>query len=99
VVTREPAPVIILEGAYSTSSALSDIVDLTVLVEAPAEERTARHNRREKTDDAEWHDLWDEAEAITLGTRDRMRLRPNQIVSKNPTRVLHSDRKASRDEK
>ncbi len=62
VVIRRPAPVIILEGAYSSNPTLSDILGLTVFVDTPTEVRYARHNDREGHDDSSWHELWDEVE-------------------------------------
>jgi len=60
-----PAPVILLEGAYSASPPLKDLIDLAVLVDAHNE---ARHLRTvARGDDAEflgrWHQVWDEVEA------------------------------------
>lgn len=66
VVTRKPAPVIIIDGIYSSNPELSDILDLTILIEAPATIRYSRHNEREGHDDIEWHKLWDEAELYYL---------------------------------
>ena len=62
MVTRQPAPVILLEGAYSSNPQLADIVHLTVLIDAPAKIRYARHSKREGHDDLEWHKIWNEAE-------------------------------------
>jgi uridine kinase len=59
-----PAPVILLDGAYSSRPELADLVSLSVLVEAPAPVREARLRAREE--DAflrEWHERWDPAEA------------------------------------
>lgn len=61
-VTIEPSEVIILEGIYSSLPELSDVVDLTVLVDVLPEIRRNRHNIREGTDDVEWHLRWDSAE-------------------------------------
>ncbi len=58
-----PAPVVILEGAYSASPPLADLVDLAVLVDVSVQERHRRISARE---DAEflrkWHATWDEVE-------------------------------------
>jgi uridine kinase len=62
LVTKEPSEVIILEGIYSSLPELSDVVDLTVLVDVLPELRRNRHNMREGTDDVEWHLRWDPAE-------------------------------------
>lgn len=62
VVIRKSAPVIILDGAYSSNPALVDLLSLTILVDTPTKVRHARHNDREGHDDSSWHKLWDEAE-------------------------------------
>ncbi len=55
----EPASVIIIDGAYSSGPQLADLVGLTVLVEAPEEERWARLARREEAEFlAQWHARW-----------------------------------------
>ena len=60
---RYPATVIILDGAYSTRSELADLIDLTVLVDAPAEIRRHRLAMREAPAFLEaWHKCWDAAE-------------------------------------
>jgi uridine kinase len=62
-VRREPARVIILEGAYSTRPELSDLIDLSVLIDAPARIRHRRLAAREEaTFLAAWHARWDVAE-------------------------------------
>jgi uridine kinase len=63
-----PAPTILVEGAYSASPPLRDLIDLAVLVEAQNE---ARHLRTiARGEDAEfltrWHRIWDEVEAYYL---------------------------------
>ena len=62
---RQPAPLIVLEGAYSTGGALADLIDLTVLVDAP---RNVRHDRTQARDEREflaaWHARWDAAEEV-----------------------------------
>ena len=64
-VEREPAPIIVLEGAYSTGGALTDLVDLTVLVDAPTEVRHDRLQAREEREFlAAWHVRWDAAEEV-----------------------------------
>lgn len=61
---RQPADVILLEGTYSAGPQLSDLVDLTILVDAPVQERHARLDGREPPDFSEkWHAVWDEVEA------------------------------------
>jgi len=62
LVVRNPMPVIIIDGIYSSNPKLSDILALTVLVDASASIRYHRHNEREGHDDTKWHAIWDEAE-------------------------------------
>jgi uridine kinase len=62
LVTRQPAPVILLEGVYSSNPQLADILNLTILMDASKKIRYARHNEREGHDDSEWHKIWNEAE-------------------------------------
>lgn len=63
VVTRSPAPVIVLEGAYSARPELADLIDLTVLVEADEDKRKERLIGREGDSYMkDWHQRWDEAE-------------------------------------
>lgn len=62
--TREPAPVIVLEGAYCARPELADLIDLSVLVDVPLEERHRRiAEREEKSFRDAWHARWDGAEA------------------------------------
>lgn len=63
VVERKPARVIVLDGAYSTGGELADLIDLTVLVDAPQEVRHDRLQAREEPEFlAAWHARWDAAE-------------------------------------
>lgn len=66
--SAEPAPVIILEGAYSCRPELSGLLDLRVLVEADLAVRSQRLRLR---DGEEWHDewfeVWNEAEDFYFG--------------------------------
>lgn len=63
LVRREPAPVIILDGAYSTRPELADLTSLTILVEMPPAVRLKRLAGREAPDFlASWHARWDVAE-------------------------------------
>ena len=59
-----PAPTILVEGAYSASPPLRDLIDLAVLVDVQNEVRHLRIVAR--GDDAEflaqWHQIWDKAE-------------------------------------
>lgn len=62
--TREAAPVIVLDGAYSARPELADLIDLSVLVAAPSEVRRRRLAQREEPAFlAAWHIRWDAAEA------------------------------------
>ena len=63
-VSRDPNDVILLDGVYSGRPELSDMVDLTVLVEAP-DELTRRRRliaRESEPFMTSWHALWDAAE-------------------------------------
>ena len=61
--TREPRPVVLLDGAYSARPELVDVVDFAVLVEAPVAVRRARLAAREDSQFlAAWHACWDPAE-------------------------------------
>ena len=60
---RSPAPVIVLDGIYSTRPELADLVDLSVLVNVPVAVRHTRLAAREEADFlAAWHTRWDAAE-------------------------------------
>ncbi len=62
-VRREPAPVIILDGAYSARPELDDVITLSILVEVPTAIRLARLAAREEPAFlAAWHERWDAAE-------------------------------------
>jgi uridine kinase len=61
---REPAPVVLLEGAYSARPELADLIGLAVLVDAPVSVRHARLAAREEAGFLErWHARWDAVEA------------------------------------
>jgi len=65
VVHRDPAPVIILDGAYSTRPELADLIDLSILIDVPAAVRQQRLAAREAPAFlAAWHARWDAAEAF-----------------------------------
>ncbi|GGD58905.1 uridine kinase family protein [Paenibacillus nasutitermitis] len=68
LVTKNPAPVIILDGIYSSLPVLSDVVHFTVLVDVTPEIRRERHNLREGSSDAAWHLRWDSAEDYYFST-------------------------------
>jgi uridine kinase len=60
---REPAAVIVLDGAYSTRPELADLIDLSVLVDVPIAVRHDRLRAREAAAFlAGWHARWDSAE-------------------------------------
>ena len=60
---RNPAPVIVIEGAYSSSPALADLVDFAILIDVPLQERHARIAAREEPAFLQqWHARWDEVE-------------------------------------
>jgi len=56
--------VIVLEGAYSASPPLADLIDLRVLVNVPVRERHRRLDERERDKSflQRWHLLWDAVE-------------------------------------
>ena len=62
-VERPAAPVIILDGAYSASPEVADLIDLAVLVDVPVPER---HKRLAEREDErflqQWHAVWDDVE-------------------------------------
>jgi uridine kinase len=63
-VERQPASVIILDGAYSTRPELADLIDLAVLIDVPVSVRHERLAARESSQFlAAWHKRWDAAEA------------------------------------
>jgi uridine kinase len=67
-ITCRPAPVVILEGAYSARPELHDLLDLTVLVDTPTELRRARLLEREGAAyRTEWEARWSSAEEHYFG--------------------------------
>ncbi len=59
-----PAPVILLEGTYSAAPPLAGMVDLAVLVQVSAAERSHRAALRDLAAFLDpWHAIWDEVEA------------------------------------
>ena len=63
VMTCAPASVIILEGAYSSRPELGDLIDLSVLVEAPDQLRRERLLTREGAKYmSTWRAIWEPAE-------------------------------------
>ena len=62
-VERQPTPVILIDGAYSSQPALADLIDLAVLADAPLDVRHRRLAARENQHFiAAWHARWDAAE-------------------------------------
>jgi uridine kinase len=60
---RKPAPVIIVDGAYSSRPELADLMDLAVLIDAPSTVRRERLGAREDPLFlSAWHARWDPAE-------------------------------------
>ena len=59
-----PANAIVIEGAYSSSPEIADLVDMTILVDVPIKERHARLETRDEDHDflEKWHLRWDEVE-------------------------------------
>lgn len=66
--TAAPAPVVILEGAYSARPELADIFDLRVLLDTPIARRREQLRRREGADFREqWEAVWSTAEDHYFG--------------------------------
>jgi uridine kinase len=64
---RSPAPVLLLDGAYSGRPELSDVVHFAILVDTPLAVRHARLRAREAPEFLrEWHARWDAAEAYNF---------------------------------
>ena len=59
-----PAPAILVEGAYSASPPLRDLIDLAVLVDVQNKRRHIRTAAREDNAEflARWHEIWDDVE-------------------------------------
>jgi len=59
-----PAPTILVEGAYSASPPLRDLIDLPVLVDVQNKRRRLRTAAREDDTEflAKWHCIWDDVE-------------------------------------
>jgi uridine kinase len=65
LVRREPAPVVIVDGAYSARPELADLIDLSILIDVPAAVRHERLAAREAPAFlAAWHARWDSAESF-----------------------------------
>ena len=63
-----PAPTILVEGAYSASPPLRDLIDLAVLVDVQTKVRHLRTITRGDNAEilTEWHQIWDEVETYYL---------------------------------
>ena len=62
--TRAPAPILLLDGAYSAGPQLADLIGLSILVDVPLAIRHARLAARENPAFlAQWHARWDAVEA------------------------------------
>ena len=64
-----PAPTVLLEGTYSASPFLRDLVDLAVMVDVPTRVRHERLVAREQGGGdflAAWHAVWDDVESHYL---------------------------------
>lgn len=87
-VRRDPAPVIILDGAYSSRPELATLVDCAILVEASANTRRERLAVREASDSLDaWHRRWDAAEDYFF-TQVRPRASFYVVVDSVESRVL-----------
>jgi uridine kinase len=53
--TRDPAAVVVLDGAYSSRPELADLIDLSVFVDVPPAER---HRRLAERDGSAYTDAW-----------------------------------------
>lgn len=59
-----PSPIVVLEGNFSASPPVRDLIDLAVLIDVPVEERHRRIREREDEEFLDnWHTVWDEVEA------------------------------------
>jgi uridine kinase len=68
-VTREPATVVVLDGAYSSRPELADLVDLSVLVDVSPAKRRRRLVERDGTAYADaWQARWGVAEDYYFGS-------------------------------
>ena len=67
-VTAEPAPIVVLEGAYSARPELADLLDLRVLLDPPDDVRRAQLRGREGDEYVDgWEALWASAEVHHFG--------------------------------
>lgn len=93
-VRREPAPLIILDGAYSSRPELADLVNCVILVDAPIATRRERLALREAPAFLEvWHTRWDAAEDSYF-TKVRPRESFDIVVDSVESRVSVRERHA-----
>jgi uridine kinase len=79
---QSPRQLVLLDGAYSSRPELSDLLDCTILLEAPASVRRARLAAREDPQFLEaWHARWGAAEEYYF---TRIRPAPNFDVILRP---------------
>lgn len=77
--TVHAAPIVLLEGVYSTRPELADLLDVCVRVDAAADDSAVRVERRDGTDDrAAWNARWSAAEEAYFATQTR---RPDLIIT------------------
>jgi uridine kinase len=83
-----PAPIILLEGSYSASPELADLIDLAVLIDVPVQERYRRVAVRDEAAFSEqWHRIWDDVETYYF-THVRPAKSFDLIVSNEPVTTL-----------
>lgn len=83
-IVLEPAPVVLVEGAYAAGPWLADRVDLTVLVTLAEDERIRRLHRRQGAEQtARWLSTWKPAEEIYFA-RDRPAERFDLVLAAAP---------------
>ena len=59
----DPAPIVLVDGAYSSAPELAEYIDVTVLVKAPKDERLDRLRKRDGVEFSEnWHRRWEAVE-------------------------------------
>ena len=65
LLTAEPTPIVLLDGAYAARPELADLIDLAILVTLPDAVRLARLREREGEEiTSAWQAVWDEAEDV-----------------------------------
>jgi uridine kinase len=62
LISAEPQKVVILDGAFSNRPELRDVIDYSILVEAPKEVHVSRVKQREGEEYSDdWHKTWEES--------------------------------------